>query len=186
MLTVITAPSIEPVTLADAKSHCRIDADITEHDGILELLIQTAREQAEHDTGRALITQVLQILEPAACRLQLRKPPFLSMTSVVAVGSDGAETAIAGADYSVDRSRLVPELVIKSLPSDACFIKATYSSGYGAAAADIPAAIRRWMLMHISTHFEHRESVVVGTSATPMPTPFIDGLLDPYRIHSGF
>lgn len=186
MLSVITAPSVEPVTLAEAKSHCRIDADITEHDGLLELLIQAAREQAEHETGRALITRVLQMLEPVTYRLQLRKPPFISMTSVAAVDDAGIETALTGADYSVDQSGLVPVLSIKSMPSGACFIKARYSAGYGTAAADIPAAIRRWMLLHISTHFEHRETVVVGASIATMPTPFIDGLLDPFRVNSGF
>lgn len=186
MLTVITAPSVEPVTLAEAKSHCRIDADITEHDGLLELLIQAAREQAEHDTGRALITQTLQVLEPASCRLQLRKPPFLSMTSVVAVDSAGVETAITGSDYTIDHSRLIPDLVIKAMPSGACYIKAQYNAGYGASASSVPSAIRRWMLMHIATHFEHRESVVVGGSVASMPTPFIDGLLDPFRVRSGF
>lgn len=186
MLTVITAPSVEPVTLAEAKSHCRIDADITEHDGLLELLIQAAREQAEHDTGRALITQTLQVLEPVSCRLQLRKPPFISMTSVAAVDGAGVETVITGSDYTIDHSRLIPDLVIKVMPSGACYIKAQYSAGYGASASSVPAPIRRWMLMFIDSHFEHRASVVVGASVASMPTPFIDGLLDPFRVRSGF
>lgn len=187
MLTVITAPSVEPITLAEAKSHCRIDADISEHDDILNLLIQSARELAEHETGRALITQTLQLLEPAiVSRFKLRKPPFIAITSVVAIDSLGAETALAPTDYYVDSARLMPELVIKAMPAGAVLIKAQYTAGYGSASQAVPAAIRRWILMHVNTQFEHRESVVVGTISAQMPTPFIEGQLDPYRVHSGF
>lgn len=186
MLTVITAPAAEPVTLAEAKAHLRIENDVVIEDGLIQLLIQAAREQAEHETGRALITQDLQIVEAAKCRIPLRKPPFQEITSVVAIDDEGTETAIAEADYRIDATRLVPDLVIETMPSGARDVRVQFSAGYGDTGAEVPAAIRRWMLLHVSTHYEHRESVVVGSSVASMPTPFIDGLLDPFRVSSGF
>lgn len=186
MLTVITAPAVEPVSLEEAKSHLRIDADIAEHDGLLELLIQAAREQAEHETGRSLITRELLIQDAATCRLSLHKPPFLEITSVTLIADNETETVLNAADYRVDKSSLLPVLLLKNGTNNARDMRVAYTAGYGTSATAVPAAIRRWMLMHIATHFENRESVVVGTIVTAMPTPFIDGLLDPFRINQGF
>lgn len=186
MLSVITAPQAEPISLAEAKAHLRIEADVVIEDELIQLLIQAAREQAQHETGRALITQGLQMLEPATCRIRLCRPPLQEITSVVALDEDGAETAVDATDYRIDETGLLPVLVIKTMPADALHVRVQYTAGYGEARTDVPAAIRRWMLLHISTHYEHRESVVVGSSVATMPTPFIDGLLDPFRASSGF
>ena len=51
----ITAPATEPIDLATAKLHCRVDG--TDEDTLIAALIVAAREQAEHETGRALVTQ---------------------------------------------------------------------------------------------------------------------------------
>ena len=51
-LKLITAPATEPVTLAEAKVHLRCGDD---EDALLGVLIQAAREQAEHQLGRALV-----------------------------------------------------------------------------------------------------------------------------------
>ena len=57
MLTQLSPPSAEPLSLAEAKLHLRVGADITEDDGLIAALIVTARQQAEHRTGRALVSQ---------------------------------------------------------------------------------------------------------------------------------
>ena len=56
-LTLITAPTTEPVTLAEARLHLRLDSDFTADDDLIEVLIQSAREAAEQELGVALITQ---------------------------------------------------------------------------------------------------------------------------------
>ena len=58
-MQLITAPELEPVTLADARSFLRIDTSAD--DEILQKLLTTAREMVETRTGLALITQSWQL-----------------------------------------------------------------------------------------------------------------------------
>ena len=54
-LTQVTPPAVEPVTLALAKQHLRVDG--TTDDGYITSLIMAARVYAEHHTRRVLVTQ---------------------------------------------------------------------------------------------------------------------------------
>src|SRR3546814_1606546 len=47
----------EPVTLALAKAHCRIDPSDTDHDEVLATYIQAAREWVEDFTGLVLVSR---------------------------------------------------------------------------------------------------------------------------------
>ena len=55
--TLLEGPLLEPVTIAEARKQCELGTS-TAHDDHLELLIQSAREQWEHDTDSCVITQV--------------------------------------------------------------------------------------------------------------------------------
>lgn len=55
ILTEVTPPTAEPVTRAEAKSHCRIDG--TDDDDYVDLLIKVARRHIETTTNRALVAQ---------------------------------------------------------------------------------------------------------------------------------
>lgn len=185
-ISVLTAPAAEPVTVEDARKHCRIDADIDEFDWLLELLIQSAREVAEHETGRALIDRQLRLVSPVACRIEVRPCPVKSIDAVALIAEDGTATVLANADYRLDTTNLIPVLHIKAALGSAVSVRTDFTAGYGVAPEAVPAAIRRWIFMHVSTHFENREAVMVGSAVTAMPTPFIDGQLDPFRLHPGF
>ena len=77
----IAAPASEPLALADAKAHCRVDH--TDDDALITALIVAAREQAEHETGRALVTQTWELVHDAFPEaFVLRKPPVASVTSI--------------------------------------------------------------------------------------------------------
>lgn len=54
-LTRTVAPTLEPVSLADAKLWCRVDN--TAEDSVITALVQAAREQVESDMGRQFVSQ---------------------------------------------------------------------------------------------------------------------------------
>lgn len=48
--------------------------------------------------------------------------------------------------------------------------------------ADIPKAIKQWMLIQIATMYKQRETIVTG-QVMAVPNRFVDRMLDPYRVY---
>jgi uncharacterized phiE125 gp8 family phage protein len=187
MLTLITAPAAEPVQLTEAKLHARIEHSAD--DTLVTALIAAAREQVEHITGRRLITQTWEQVLPAfSDSMDLDVAPVASITSVKYLDSAGTEQTLSNTVYSLISESLPPRLVLKTGQSwPATYsadnaIRIRFDAGYGAASTAVPQAIRAWLLVRIASLYAQREEH--ADSMTEMPGRFIDGLLDPYRIHS--
>ncbi|MGY6256545.1 head-tail connector protein [Paraburkholderia caledonica] len=60
-------------------------------------------------------------------------------------------------------------------------VQISFTAGYGAA-ADVPAGIKSWILLRVGALYENREEVSVATRVTVQELPYVDTLLDPYRI----
>ena len=189
MLTQLSPPAAEPLTLADAKLHLRVDADITEDDGLIAALIVTARHQAEHRTGRALVTQQwrLGLDRFADDSLELPLPKLQSAQSVTYLDSNGTRQTLANTEYDVITDELVGRLLPafgKTWPD--CRIRpgsvqVSYTCGYGAA-SDVPQSIKAWMLLAIGAWYENREALTSGKPVAELPRSFWDGLLDPFYV----
>lgn len=189
MLTQLSPPAAEPLTLADAKLHLRVDADITDDDGLITALIVTARQQAEHRTGRALISQQwrLGLDQFPDDSLELPKPKLVSVQSVTYLDADGVRQTLANTEYDVITDELVGRLLPafgKTWPD--CRIRpgsvqVSYTCGYGAA-SDVPQSIKAWMLLAIGAWYENREALTSGKPVAELPRSFWDGLLDPFYV----
>jgi uncharacterized phiE125 gp8 family phage protein len=188
-LVRITPPATEPVTLQEAKIHLRVDD--TEEDTSISMAIQAAREEAEHQTGRALITQTWERVLDAfpAGAIQLGNPPIISITSVKYFDVNGVEQTLSASAYTLDSVKmpgwLLPSAAYPTWPSTQAdtpnTVRVRFTCGYGAASA-VPAKVRRWILLRIGTLHEHRQESVIGVSITPLPRDYTDRLLDPVRI----
>lgn len=189
-LIIITPPATEPVTLAEARLHLKVDS--TDDDTLISALITAMREQAEHRTGRAFITQTLElVLDAFPADIELPRPPALAITSVKYYDTNGTQQTMDAALYSLDSNSepawLVPAYgeswpATYGIPNA---VRVRYTAGYGAA-SDVPSAIKAWILSGLSTMYNIREQVVVGGVMSPLPRSFMDGLLDPYVIGSRF
>lgn len=187
--TVYIKPAQEPVTLAEAKLACVIDADITDHDSMLStLLIPAAREQCEHLLGRALITQVLDCTLDAfpAAGIELSRLPVQAIVSVAYLDVDGVQQVVPSTDYVLDIASELEAWVrpVTAWPATLCSgnaVRVRYTAGYGATGASVPANIRWWILQRVATLYRYREAIQAGTAIAELPRPYVDGLLDPSR-----
>lgn len=159
------APAVEPVTLSEAKAHCRVDASAD--DTLITNLITTARELVEDYIDRALVTQRLVMrLDQFGTEIELPRPPMASSGTVTAVTitytiADGSTTTLPTTEYRVDRDAQpgrIRTLYNGSWPShllDANAVTVTWWAGYGSA-ADIPQRVKSAMLMTILELYEKR------------------------------
>lgn len=183
---LITAPTAEPITLAEAKAHLRVDS--TDEDALITALIVAARQGAETATGRALLPQTWELaLDEFATEVRLSRAPVSAVDSVKYVDTDGVLQVLDPAAYLLDSHSEPARLTAQfgaSWPatrSQANAVLIRYVAGYANAAA-VPQEIKQWMLLRIGMLYENRESVAAGVSLAEMP--FVDCLLDAYRIWS--
>lgn len=159
-LRVITAPTVEPVSVETAKSFLRIDG--TADDALLAILVPMAREKGEQLARRAFTTQTLEMTVdawPSDYSLKVLRPPLLTVTSVKYLDEDKVEATWT--DYLVDTKSEPGQIVFNSFPGVTLFesggITVRYTAGYGATAADVPQTIKQAILLLIAYWFENRE-----------------------------
>jgi uncharacterized phiE125 gp8 family phage protein len=191
-------PESEPLTLAEARQHLRLDASGSPathpDDDLVTALIVAARQRVENETGRALISQQWDMLLeefPAenGGQICIPRPPTLSVDSVAYVDADGETQAFGAESPNVswraigkDNAILVPSYGV-SWPAtrsqlDAVTIR--FTAGYGATAEDVPAPLKQAMLLDIGLLYEHREAVIAGANIAEVPLGW-QALVWPYR-----
>lgn len=186
-MKLITAPTEEPVTLAEAALQCKVDG--TEDNALITSLIVAARQQAEHITGRALITQTWDLALDAfpAAEIALKKLPVQSITSVKYLDSTGTEQTIDSANYTLDIYDSTAHWLIPAVNYDwpvtydaANAVKIQFVTGYGAAAA-VPDSIKIWIKLAVNTMYNQRDALI-DSRFGEVPRDFFAALLDPYWI----
>lgn len=184
-LKLITAPAAEPITIAEAKAHLRVDH--SDEDSMITALIVAARMNAENRLSRALITQTWELILDAFPDVEIRldKPSAIAITSVKYLDSAGNEQTIAAENYTLD-AEMLPGFVLPAYGYEwpetidaANAVRVRFTAGYGDAAS-VPMPIKQWMLINIGTLYANREGMVPG-QAIEIPRNFTDAMLDPYQ-----
>lgn len=179
-----SGPSSEPVTLAEAKLHLRVDG--ADEDALIGVFITAARESAEQELGRSIIATTWALtLDAFPTSIRLPMPRATAVTRIDYLDADGVAQVmnpvgyqlIAASEfeawiepaygYAWPATRQQPEAV-----------KVTYVAGWTNAAA-VPAAIKSWMLLAIGDMYANRER---SAEKPAVPHGFVAGLLDPYRV----
>ena len=164
MLTVITPPATEPITLAEMKLHSRIDVD--EDDALINTLITAARMQIEQMASHRLITQTLALSIddfPDSGILYL-EGPVQSVSSIQYYDLDGAlqtwDNELYQVDITANPARVMPayDETWPDYLDDYNSIVVTYIAGYGNAAA-VPAIIKQAIKMLVAHWYNQRETV---------------------------
>lgn len=190
MIKVTSAPAEEALTLAEAKTHLKVD--YSTDDTYIETLIKAARKQTEEYTNLSLIDATYeQAFDgfPTADRLNphqslvLWRSPLISVTSVVYTAEDGTSTTESGSNYAVDTYRKPPSVSpvygyswqsAQDIPAS---VVVTFRAGF-ADADSVPEPIKQAMLLMVGSWYDNREDGVYN-----LPT-HSRVILDHYRIQS--
>lgn len=176
---VTVAAASEPVSLAEARAHCRVTSD--SHDTALALYIASARDFAEKYTGLHIASQTAAITSPKFVSGGMPIAPIQSIVSIKYQDNGNTEQTLPSAVYDfAGAGTLRPVLSLaegQSWPDTYSATEAvtlTAVVGY----TETPAAIKHAMLLMIGFWFDNRETVT-GAMAEP---PFAaTALLENYR-----
>lgn len=186
-------PLYQPVTLAQARLQCRIDADNTSEDALLTgVIIPGAVDVCEQLTRRSLMLQTWRLtLDAFANEMPLSWPNVLSVTSVAYRDTAGAWQTLDSGVYEVDTDLACVRLASgQSWPSlySGGGVRITYTAGYAsgneaAQQAAVPAGIKEWLLLTIGSAYAQRESLAAGVAVAELPGRFVDGMLDRFKVY---
>lgn len=173
---------------ADASLGAGAPSTNTTADAMLRMLISGARKVAEDRTGRALITQTWeQVLDAFPMNeLELGILPIQSITSVKYYDSDGVLQTLSSSDYVLDADTLSGFVRLahgESWPSTYDMAQAVivrFVAGYGSTGASVPNEIRMWISAQAAAAYRNPTGLLSELGNAPLP--FIDHLLDAYRI----
>lgn len=178
--TVTVAPTSEPVTLAEAKLHLRVDG--TDEDALITGLIATARDYVARYTGSFI----------APCTLEVRCDTFAdfttapilplgAVTGVSYVATDGTSQILSSSVYEARSDGLTASIALKagqSWPAIQTGSRITVTATVGYVA--IPPAIKQAMLLLLGDWYRMRENTAMGAQVLEMPHA-VTALLANYR-----
>lgn len=193
---LVSAPAVAPVSLAEAKAHCRVEADVTDDDNLIASYIGAAVSHFDGYSGilgRCMVNQGWSVALagwPAGRRLAL---PFPDVSAVTVTYRDAveAEQTLSAGSFEILRVAGGSALRFKTdadLPvltsadrSDRVIVKLT--AGYGETADDVPRALSVAILMLVGHWYENREAVVIGNGLSVDDMPLgVQSLTRPFRV----
>jgi uncharacterized phiE125 gp8 family phage protein len=191
-LKLFAAAGTQPVTLAEAKAHLRVDT--TDEDALITAFIVAATEMAEQHTGRALMTQTWDMtLDKFPDALELTRTPVQTITSVTYYDTAGALQTLAAPGYVLDAAdgddyaHITPAYGSEwpATRDQVNAVSVRYVAGYANAAA-VPESIKAWIKLQVSALFENREAESYSARAvsTTVKMSFVDALLDRYVVRA--
>jgi len=182
-----TQPAVEPVTLAEAKAHLRVDT--ADDDTYITGLVRAAREWVEQYLDRTLVhTQWVMRFDrfppDGTLDIELPRPPMVASGTATAVAltftyENGDTATYSTASFRVDRASTpgaVKTLYGQTWPphlQDDNAISVTWWAGYGPSGSDVPQGVKNAMLLYVHELYEKRGNAE--------PPDAAKALLDAYR-----
>jgi len=189
-LILLTAPTIEPVTLQEAKRHLTIEHN-NDDTLIKNLLIPAATQAAELRTHRAIITSswtlTLDCFPDGSCGIAIPKGQFQSLDTITHYDADLTSTSMTPASTvyelgSEDYKIITP---VSGWDSTAVKVVITFTAGYGATVATVPEGLRQAILIMVAHYYEQREFVSSGMPVHLIPES-ADVMFLNYRLGNEF
>jgi len=184
-------PVLEPLDVAELSGDGHLRISVGQETEYVTGLLVAAREVAEGDLHRALLSQTwvwTRDAFPAAGQvLSVPYPPLQAVSEIRYYDVAGVLTLLSPTIYTVDvdstpgRIALAPDQSWPDTQARLGAVRITFLAGWTDPAL-VPARIKQGMLLLVGSWYEHRESVVVGTITTDVKDT-LDRLWEPIRMY---
>ena len=207
-LRLITPPASDPLTLAQAKAHLRVN--FTDDDALITALVKAATLRCENWTGRALVDQKWELVLdgfPSSTQtnmfsssgevdlaIMIPKPPLIEITQVLYNDTVGDEQIMSATNYYVDSVSqpgwLVPSGIsawpatIDAINCVRIQFRAGYLSADSPPVMNVPEDVLAGVKLMLGALYEHREQQVVGNIVNSLPFG-VEQLLRHHRVLLG-
>lgn len=182
---LLTAPAVEPVSLAEAKAFVRVEHN--DDDDIISALIAGSRIHIESQTRRALITQMWRLVRdawPASGRIDVRPGPLQTLNAVRLLDAEGNAATVDLQAFVPDKAASALAFAPWSLAAPgriAAGIELDVTVGYGDAAIDVPEPLRQAIRLLVAHWYDNRGLAAVGQTVAILPST-VAALIAPYRM----
>lgn len=180
--TVTVAAASEPVSLSEAKAHCRVDGD--DDDTLLSGLIAAARGHVEAYCGTVLMSQTVAIKCDGFADFALFPiVPLSSVTSVSYVDTAGATQTLSTGVYEVRSDGLIASLALKggqSWPDTQAGSRITVTAVVGY--STLPDPVQHAVKLLIGQWYDNR-AAATEKPLIAMPNA-VEALLTNHRLYS--
>lgn len=179
---LVDGPSLEPVTLAEAKIWLKVDN--ADDDDLIRALIVAARLMVEAEIGQVLIGQNWRLVGdhwPLGDTIPVRIGHILGVTGARVLSSDGTPTSIPTTSIEIVSSYDPPVIIPTQKPQPGrarAGIEIDLRLGFGETAANVPETIRLAIRRLVALWYEDRGDT--GDVEAGLP-PAIRALLRPFR-----
>lgn len=187
-LSLITAPTSEPVSWELVQKQLRQDGIEDDADFVTTTIVPAARDRGELATRRAFLPQTWQyVLDefPADGYIEIPKPPLISIDFVQYVDTRGVTQTWASSLYLVQapagprckRGRValpfasVWPITLRQMGAVTVQFQCGYAGTAGAPAAGLPPLLLTALLSDCGRLYEYRESLVIDARAVAVEVP---------------
>jgi len=195
-LKEITAPTTEPISLATARLHLRLDTSGSPpahpDDSLVTSLITAVRQNAEDYTGLKIANGTYEMRADSFKDFEsnLQTWPVTSITSVSYVDLNDETKTLTSSDYVLDTytrpARLKPSLtkiVFPAAKEVTIRFVAGFTDGQSPNPYPMPKPLESAMLLMLGHLYDNREAVSLDQSyERPLGATY---LMNPYRIKLG-
>ena len=175
-LALITGPTSEPISSAEAKVHLRVTH--TNDDTYIATLITAARRFAEESTNRRFVNQTWDMFTESGFprEIVVPYPPLVSVTSIKYYDCSNTERTLGTSYYEVVSAcepGRIKEAYGYSWPNTLGGryqnVTVRFLCGYGTATNAVPSDIQHAMKLLVGRWYEHREEISDGKTLSRVP-----------------
>ncbi len=177
-LTLVTAPTAEPITTTQAKLFLRIDT--TDEDSYIAGCITAARDKVESILDRQLMQATYRYSANSLINdnsLLLPKPPVSAVSTVNFVDSTGAVGTVSASDYIATFDTTPARVMFTTVPAydttRADSLRVTFTAGYGTASSSIPGVLIQAMYLLLEPYYRRQPDSTVDECVEKLVAQYV-------------